>query len=483
MNEKKPYLKLLLKPHWQNDHISYMDIKFNLEEPKIPGGEEMFAFSLSTVNIPFCEFSGALNINDGKGIIPFHVTETEEGFIKKAKYIVDRDTEGDLSLEYRILPRVQPEGYTSSPYFDFVNEEGGANGAGVTFLPLFNEKTEYDFTIKWDLSEMPAGARGIWCLGEGEISALCTGQEVCFSYYAVGMLKSIEKGNFGFYWFSDPPFPVEVAGEKIRDMFLYMSDFFQDEKEPYKIFTRRNGFKGHGGTAARRSYLFGYGTEQKNDVEDLVALFAHEMVHNWPHLRDEPYGTTTWYSEGMAEFYCIVLTYKAGIFTLEEALRELQKKSDNYYSNPTRSLTNDEAAKIFWTDRRTQRIPYGRGLLYIANVDAQIREASGGKRSVDDVMLEILKIPGGGRESGTNEKWLELVSRELGRDASPEFNDMAAGKLIVPLEGCFGGAFKAVPAMFEPLNRITSHSEPERAEGPELEGYKWELSGKSGAKI
>lgn len=483
MAEKKvPFYRLILKPVWKGTGIEYMDIGITVEAPGVSRDSELFFVNLNTVSIPFCEIQNGMNLSDNRGALDYSVNYSEAGFIKKAHYLANRDTEGDLTIKYRILPRIQPENYKSSPYFDFVCEEGGANGAGLTFLPIIGEKETYDFSLKWDLSEMPEGSRGVWCLNEGDTLARCLGVEICFSYYAAGMLKSIEKENFGFYWFSDPPFPVEEAAGKIRDLFLFMAVFFKDNKEPYKVFARKNSFDGGGGTAAKRSYMFGYGQKKMHTVDSLLGLFAHEMVHNWPHLKDEPYGTATWYPEGMAEYYSIVLPYRAGIWTLEKSLEALNKKTDDYYSNTTRDLSNEEAAKLFWTDRRTQRIPYGRGLLYIINTDTQIRDASGGKRCVDDVVLEILSMPSGGRECG-NETWLELVSRELGRDASPEFNDMAAGKLIEPLDGCFGGAFKAVPAMFEPENKETSESEGEKTGGALLKGCKWELSGKKDSKI
>lgn len=42
------------------------------------------------------------------------------------------------------------------------------------------------------------------------------------------------------------------------------------------------------------------------------------MVHNWPQLNDNPYGVTTWYSEGTAEYYSVLLPLRLGLMTDDE---------------------------------------------------------------------------------------------------------------------------------------------------------------------
>jgi len=175
MNEKNlPFFNLSLRPVWKDNKIGFMDVNITVEKPCIAEGAELCAINLNTVTIPFCDIQDGMRFYDDNGEIGFTVTENEAGHVKKASYAACRDTLGNISLKYRILPRIQPENYKSSPYFDFVCEEGCANGAGLTFLPLIGEKDEivYNFNLTWDLKEMPAGTRGLWCRGEGDISAV-----------------------------------------------------------------------------------------------------------------------------------------------------------------------------------------------------------------------------------------------------------------------------------------------------------------------
>ena len=80
--------------------------------------------------------------------------------------------------------------------------------------------------------------------------------------------------------------------------------------------------------------MFGWNDSQPVSVEEKQNLLAHEMVHNWPHLNDNPYGVTTWYAEGTAEYYSIMIPLRNGLITAAEALAEIQKRTDAYYTNP-----------------------------------------------------------------------------------------------------------------------------------------------------
>lgn len=460
-------LNIQLAPHSGDGSgfVDHMDVVITVERPDIQAEKELFFLNSNTVTIPFCAVPGGFDLSDADGPVAYTVRQEVDGFLEREHYSSCRAISGDLVVRYRALARVQPEGYRSSPYFDLVSEEGGVNGAGVTFLPQFGSES-YRVSLQWDLSEMPEGSIGVWCMQEGNFENLViAAKDICFSYYAAGLLHSIKQDNFAFYWLSKPPFPIEAAAEKIQTLFLYMADFFRDTGEPYKVFARKNRSASQGGTAGLRSYLFGYNEKDAPTVDSLLNLFAHEMVHNWPKLEDEPYGTATWYPEGTAEYYSVVLPSRAGLTTPRQALEQLNKKTGDYYSNPKRGMSNAEAAKEFWNDRRVQRIPYGRGMLYIINTDARIRRASDGRRCVDDVVLAILRRTAAGEKCG-NEVWLELVGKELGCDETPAFEQAMSGERIVPEEGCFNGAFAAVEHTFDTQGES----------GVLLSGYQWALN-------
>lgn len=129
--------------------------------------------------------------------------------------------------------------------------------------------------------------------------------------------------------------------------------------------------------------------------------------------------------------------------TDDEAILELQKRTDAYYSNPTRVLGDEEAAAICWKDRRAQRLVYGRGMIFVINIDIMIRKATNGAHSIDDVVLDILQKDRAGIQLG-NEVFLTSVKKISGLDVRSEWEDMHTGKKIIPLSGGFDGHFAVV---------------------------------------
>jgi len=96
----------------------------------------------------------------------------------------------------------------------------------------------------------------------------------------------------------------------MRALYGSMAKFFDDETGSYRVFVRRNPFKGTGGTGLARSFTFGYNFDAKPTVDSLQGLLAHEMAHTWPAMQGE-HGDTAWYSEGTAEYYSTVLSFRS----------------------------------------------------------------------------------------------------------------------------------------------------------------------------
>ena len=179
-------------------------------------------------------------------------------------------------------------------------------------------------------------------------------------------------------------------------------------------------------------------------------LIAHEMAHTWPKMAgDHP--QTAWYTEGTAEYYSTLLSLRAGTIDHARFLSLINLKAEAYYTSPFLSMSNTEVGTQFWTDGRAQRVPYERGFLYLAGLDAQLKAASNGARSVDDLVLDVLKAQRGGAEVGVP-AWRAMVVKALGAPAGQAFDDMVAGKLIVPPGTTYGPCFQMVPTSLRPFD-------------------------------
>ena len=290
--------------------------------------------------------------------------------------------------------------------------------------------------LKWDMSDMPENSRGVFNYACGDFTKIFNSRELRMSYFAAGIMKAVETENFGVYWFSDPDTDMLPLAEKLKDMYLYNSKFFNDENGVYRIFFRRDPFeKSDGGSAAYRSFMIGYSALGTTDWDRLYTVLCHEMIHNWPMMDDSITGTATWYNEGCAEYYCTMLPLRAGFATAEyEADQINEKLGIRYYDNPLRELPNMELAKIQWQDRRGQIVPYGRGMVYLANTDAELKRA--GKPSIDTIITSY-----NWDNQITLEIWENFIRENLGEEGIREFEDMKAGKLIKPDPDAFDGKF------------------------------------------
>jgi hypothetical protein len=434
---EKTSIALLLKPCASAGQVTHMDVCIRLSHLHVASGMELCRIQKETVRIPFCPMD-PLRAYDAAGLIP--LTETEETAypIVYRKWLCGRDAEGAVTLEYRVYPRIVPPGYTSSPYFDFRAEEGGANGAGLTFLACVPDAAGL-LSVAWDLSFMPASARGVWSYGEGGCTREGDMSDLLHTYYAVGAISSEVSGDYGFYWLAEPAFDLRELARQTRSLFVKMSGFFRDDNPVYRIFVRRDPFeKSGGGTALQRSYMFGYSGSAIPTPDSIRNLLAHEMVHNWPLMEDEPYGECTWYSEGCAEYYSILLPVRFGLAAPEYLLKEIQKRTDAYYTNPTRGMGNREAAAVCWEDRRAQKIAYGRGLFFLAETDVLIRRATGGAKTLDDVVLSLLARSRKGEKYG-NDAFIGTVRELSGLDMTGRLRDMASGVPFAPQPDSFDG--------------------------------------------
>lgn len=443
-----PAFDLTLRPRLQAGTVTGLDVEMRIEKPAVPAGETLLRMPTLIVSIPGARIEGdAIEVRDAAGAIALTVEDEPplpHGNFRRWR--VARATEGDVTVRYRALPREVSAATRPGPLYDLRAEGGGLSAAGINFLALPENELDYRVRLKWDLSGFGPGAIGIWSLGEGEVEAVAPMEGLAFSYYAAGPLRRYPAeggGRFSMYWFGDPPFDTAAVADQIRRMYETAADYFADADSTYRIFVRKQPYASGGGTALRQSFMFGWHEGDPPTPDNLRGLLAHEITHNWPAMQGE-HGETSWYSEGAAEYYSILFLYRAGLYTTAEFQDAINRRASGYYTNSLQRLSNQEAAERFWSDGSAQRVPYGRGFMYLAAVDAAIRAKSGGARTLGDLVREMRKRQLRDEPYGI-EQWLALLTAELGPDAKQDYEAMVAGRLQVPPAGSFGPCFRPEP--------------------------------------
>jgi predicted metalloprotease with PDZ domain len=164
---------------------------------------------------------------------------------------------------------------------------------------------------------------------------------------------------------------------------------------------------------------FSDGDKQLNNRD----LIAHELVHAWngrwrqpadlwsPTFNQPADGSLLWVYEGQTEFWGLVLAARAGMRDRQQTLDKLAMDADFVANRSGRAWktlqdsTNDATYmagnRVSWRDWQRREDYYPEGVLLWLDVDARLRELSGGKRGLDDFARAFFKTDGGAASTKT----------------------------------------------------------------------------------
>ena len=184
-----------------------------------------------------------------------------------------------------------------------------------------------------------------------------------------------------------------VAGMAARIM-AAENALWRDPGQPFLITVTPLGGADSGRTSSTgtgKSDAFSIEATTNVDVTRDPHFLAHEYMHTWiPNLvgglpaADE--AREYWFSEGFTDFYASRVLLRAGIWSLEDFAARYNEVLTRYHGSPARNLTADQVMAAFWTNQAAQQSPYDRGRLLAVRWDRAVRTASGGARSLDDVL-------------------------------------------------------------------------------------------------
>lgn len=442
-----PPLNVTLRPHSSGAVTDYMDVEMKLPEPELESGKMLVEIPVMVASVPSQQYKkNDIKASDNEGEIPLQVVEGKSKlFGPTTQFAPQRATSGDVTLSYRAYPRKVDSTTKGGPYFDLRQEADGLNGAGNSFLALPDDSKNYTIHLKWDLRHMPANASGVWSYGEGDVTKIGPASLLANTYYATGNLqkfKPSEDSKFAIYWMGEQEIDTKAVGEKVGTLFNTISKTFKDGDEPYKIFIRKNPYDSTGGTALLRSFMFGYSNKVTPTAESIQLLLAHEMVHNWVELQGGMEDKTL-FAEGAAEFFSLFESHKANVLSEDELLAQINEKLLSYYTNPFNGESNKALIEKSWAHHAAQRVPYGRGLVYMLRLDDQIRTASNGQATLNTVVLELLDRKAAGKPYGKKE-FFSIIDGITGKGAEAEYEKMAAGEMMAPPESYFSSNYKLV---------------------------------------
>jgi predicted metalloprotease with PDZ domain len=226
---------------------------------------------------------------------------------------------------------------------------------------------------------------------------------------------------------------IVVAAKAVMGPYLY----------PHYYFFNIVG-AGGGGLEHKNSFLGmtdRFTTRTRGAYLGWLSLVSHEYFHNWNVKRlrpvelgpfdyeNENYVKTLWVAEGFTDYYADVLLRRAGLITHDEYFSSLSDQIESVQTTPGRLVTSvnmasyDTWIKQYRPDENTANTTisyYPKGAVIGFLLDATIRAATGGTKSLDDGMRLALARYAGDK-GYTADEFYRVMSEVAGADLRPFF--------------------------------------------------------------
>lgn len=172
--------------------------------------------------------------------------------------------------------------------------------------------------------------------------------------------------------------------------------FWGDEPEPPQLvaLTPNHLVDNTGGTLVHRAAVM-HGPQGFSPASpSFHFLVAHENLHQWipdrigERAMDGGDAGRYWFSEGFTDFYTHRLLLQAGLWSLDDYARTLNRKIRDHLSSPVRRADNERVRREFFSDRTVGQLAYQRGeFIALRWHAALLRSQPGG---MDAVMRSLL---------------------------------------------------------------------------------------------
>lgn len=472
--EQNVALTMTLKPTWEGAAMNGLAIRYTfhplrpdtsltLDWPTLLPEHGRTTDQITDLQVT--DIGGPLRMSAGAG--------PGAGDGKMQAYTSDRPPHGLVTVSYRV-PAAKDRSPKGGPREALQKAAGGlvTSGQGVLLLPHDGAPI---LDARWDL---PAGVEAQGSFGGAHFVTHQSRDDLLSGFLLAGHFRTDPLAPTG------KGFAAYILGESrvtTPAMMSWVKRLYEAERKAFHgsadksfriFFVSYDGGLPDSGTADPNGILLYVPPDDPSSDASLKILMAHEMVHVWqPAFSDTD--SSDWFIEGSAVYFESVIPYEAGLITRDEFLDDINEQTTAYYVNPLRNVANSQIEAVKWTTRTSWRVPYCRGQLYFADLDARVRKISAGKRTLFDVLSSYAERRGKGTDM---QVWRDVLLAKVDASAVRAFDSMMAGHTIQPVDGAFGNTVRAEPTTFQVLPKGDAVDKDEPHVGPKaivVSGLKW----------
>jgi predicted metalloprotease with PDZ domain len=320
---------------------------------------------------------------------------------------------GEATIRYRIrLPSA--EGPPRAAWRPFLAPTGGLSGGPHAFMyvvgaTLAPSHVSLDLPTGWDIATglVPTSDPRTFFAPSADVlvdSPIFAGRFRSWRFAADGVPHRV------VYW-SLPdatPFDTTAFVGALEGLVRQAVALFG--RPPYREYTFVFQDGAYGGLEHLNSATLGAPSSAlARDQAPLIGEAAHEFVHTWNLMRIRPaerggvhYKQTgqsrgLWFSEGLAMYYADLLPRRAGLRVRDSTrLTHLERLLERYLFNPGNAVISPERASLAEYGAPPGSLGdydpsvHAQGELLGTMLDLIVRDATGGRRSMDDVMRAML---------------------------------------------------------------------------------------------
>ncbi len=409
------------------------------------------------------------------------------------------DSGGDILIRYRLTLPPAPHGFRAA-YRPFVSPKGALVGGVHSFMYVVGASLAPAHVVL----DVPLG----WAVATGlEPTA---DPHVFFAPSAAALVDSpILTGALREWTFTVDNVPHHIAYWSAPDVAVFDTARFVDGiarivrqtidlfgRAPYLEYTFLFRDGAYGALEHANSVTVGIpSADLARDPGGYFEEIAHEYFHAWNMMRIRPaeYGDVSfetparssvlWWSEGATMFYADLLVRRAGLQP-EDSTRvaHLARLLGDYYSTSgNRLLSPERVSRAAYGPQETQlgdntASTHLQGELITAALDLTIRDATQGRRTMDDVMRAMMDRHSGAR-GFIGEDVAHEVARVCGCDVEPFFAAHVHGRAPLDFNRYLALIGLAARVDWTPaLNRNGTLQ-------PDLRVFAWQPEGESGLRL